>query len=93
MSNWKLKRAQHRGPRQSSQRPITITIVAATKTGPARRGKKQPLQSLSQRYWLQDGDGGGVQVVADQAEVQSHPCRRRSARLIRAATMPGRMVR
>jgi len=52
MSNWKLKRAQHRGPRQSSQRPITITItiVAATKTGPARRGKKQPLQSLSQRY-------------------------------------------
>jgi hypothetical protein len=52
MSNWKLKRAQHRGPRQSSQRPITITIVAATKTGPARRGKKQPLQSLSQRYWV-----------------------------------------
>jgi hypothetical protein len=39
MSNWKLKRAQHRGPRQPSQRPITITIVAATKTGPARRSR------------------------------------------------------
>jgi hypothetical protein len=52
MSNWKLKRAQHRGPRQPSQRPITITIVAATKTGPARRRQKQPLQSLSQRYCI-----------------------------------------
>ena len=36
MSNWKLKRAGHRSPRQPSQQPTgTITIVAATKTGPA----------------------------------------------------------
>ena len=42
MSNWKLKRAGHRSPRQPSQQPTgTITIVAATKTGPTRR-KKQP---------------------------------------------------
>jgi hypothetical protein len=52
MSNWKLKRAGHRGPRQPSQRLIgAVTIVAATKTGPARRKKKQPLRPLSQRYW------------------------------------------
>jgi hypothetical protein len=51
MSNWKLKRAGHRSPRQPSQQPTgTITIVAATKTSPARRQKKQPLQPLSQRY-------------------------------------------
>jgi hypothetical protein len=37
MSNWKLKRAEHRSPSQPGQRPAgTITIVAATKTGPAR---------------------------------------------------------
>ena len=42
MSNWRLKRAEHRGPSQPGQRPAgTITIVPATKTGPARR-KKQP---------------------------------------------------
>jgi len=53
MSNWKLKRAGHRSPRQPSQQPTgTITIVAGTKTGPARRQKKQPLQPLSQRYWV-----------------------------------------
>jgi hypothetical protein len=40
MSNWKLKRAEHRSPPQPGQRPAgTITIVAATKTGPARRQK------------------------------------------------------
>jgi hypothetical protein len=51
MSNWKLKRAGHRSPRQPSQQPTgTITIVAATKTSPTRRQKKQPLQPLSQRY-------------------------------------------
>ena len=38
---------------------------------------------------LQDGDGGTVQVVADQVEVQIPALGRRSARLIRAATMSG----
>src|SRR2546429_7058930 len=40
MSNWKLKRAGHRSPRQPAQRPAA-TIVAATKPGPTSR-KKQP---------------------------------------------------
>jgi hypothetical protein len=41
MSNWKLKRAEHRSP---SQRPAdAITIVAATKPGPASR-KKRPVK-------------------------------------------------
>ena len=42
MSNWKLKRAQHRAAPEPSERPTaTITIVAATKPGPTSR-KKQP---------------------------------------------------
>jgi hypothetical protein len=42
MSNWKLKRAGHRSPRQPGQQPAaTIAIVAATKPGPPRR-KNQP---------------------------------------------------
>jgi hypothetical protein len=42
MSNWKLKRDEHRSPPQPGQRPAdTITIVAATKPAPARR-KKRP---------------------------------------------------
>ena len=42
MSNWKLKRAQHRAAPQPSQRPTaTITIVAATKPRPTSR-KKRP---------------------------------------------------
>src|SRR6266576_3940377 len=53
MSNWKLTLAGHRSPRQPSRQPTgTITIAAATKTGAARRQKKQPLQPLSQRYCL-----------------------------------------
>jgi hypothetical protein len=39
MSNWKLKRGEHRSPGQ--QPTDAITIVAATKPGPARR-KKRP---------------------------------------------------
>jgi hypothetical protein len=43
MSNWKLKRAEHRSPGHPGQRPAgTITIVPATKTGPARRKKRPP---------------------------------------------------
>jgi hypothetical protein len=43
MSNWKLKRAEHRSPGQPGQQPAdAITIVAATKPAPARRKKKQP---------------------------------------------------
>jgi hypothetical protein len=43
MSNWKLKRAEHRSPSQPGQRPAdAITIVAATKPGPARRKKRPP---------------------------------------------------
>jgi hypothetical protein len=42
MSNWKLKRAQHRSAPQPSRRPAaTIAIVAATKPGPTSR-KNQP---------------------------------------------------
>jgi hypothetical protein len=42
MSNWKLKRAEHRSPSHPGQRPAdAIIIVAATKPGPARR-KKRP---------------------------------------------------
>jgi hypothetical protein len=45
MSNWKLKRAEHRSPPLPSQRPAdAITIVAATKTGPASR-KKHPVKA------------------------------------------------
>jgi len=40
ISNWKLKRAGHRGPRQPSQQPTgAITITAATKPGPTSRPK------------------------------------------------------
>jgi hypothetical protein len=43
MSNWKLKRAEHRSPGRPGQRPAgTITIIPATKTGPARRKKRLP---------------------------------------------------
>jgi hypothetical protein len=40
MSNWKLKRAEHRSPPQPSQRPTgATTIVAATKPRPTSRNK------------------------------------------------------
>jgi hypothetical protein len=41
MSNWKLKRAAHRSPRQPGQRPTITTIVAATKPRSTSR-KKRP---------------------------------------------------
>ena len=53
-----------------------------------RRGRGEP----GGQPWepmLQYGDGSVVEVVADQRQVKSQPCGRRSARLIRAATMPG----
>jgi hypothetical protein len=38
MSNWKLKRAEHRSPHQPAPpRANAITIVAATKPSPASR--------------------------------------------------------
>ena len=40
MSNWKLKRAEHRGPKQPSPRAAgAITIAAATKPRPTSRHK------------------------------------------------------
>jgi hypothetical protein len=45
MSNWKLKRAGHREPRQPGHRSAgPVTIVAATKPHPTSR-HKPPLQN------------------------------------------------
>ena len=52
------------------------------------RGRGEP-GAQRRELMPKDGDGGGVQVVRTRLGFKSQPCGRRSARLIRAATMPG----